>query len=371
MATAKSETSTSARLTSIDALRGFDMVWIMGADALGRAIAKASGDPQALKLAEQLEHVAWEGFRFYDLIFPLFLFLVGVVLPFSMAKYQGAGHSAWESHWRVARRTFALVLLGLIYNGLLQFNFAELRWVGVLQRIGICYGLAALAVLHLGARGLSAVTAILLVGYWALLRFATVSGFGGGDYSMEGNLASYVDRLILPGRTCCFPHGDNEGVLSTIPAVATALCGVLAGLWLKSSRSAGVKFGGLAVAGALTLGAGLVWGQSFPIIKNLWTSSFVMVTAGWSLLLLALFYGVIDGLGFKSWAFVFVVIGANAITIYVLGRIIPFSTIADFFVGGAMKYAGDANKIILWSAILILKWLLLLYLFRQRIFLRV
>jgi predicted acyltransferase len=361
------------RLLSIDALRGFDMFWIIGGDRLAEAIGKWWGTPAAAELADQFEHVEWEGFRFYDLIFPLFLFVVGAVLPFSLSKYRTGEHPKTAALGRVARRVVLLFVLGLIYSGLLQFQF-PMRMTGVLQRIAICYGSAAVIFLFSSARAQAILVAAILLGYWAVLTFVPAPETGkAADFAKETNLAGYLDRHYLPGKIyqSYYGYGDNEGLLSTIPAITTALLGVLAGQWLKTNRTGWVKAFGLIAAGAACLAAGTMWGQEFPVIKILWTSSYVLIAGGWSLVLLGLFYAIIDVLGLRSWSFFFVVIGANAITIYMLSRIVPFGRIADFFVGGAARIAGSFGPVILAAGTLALEWLLLLYLYRRQIFLRV
>jgi predicted acyltransferase len=370
------------RLLSIDALRGFDMFWIVGGDALLKALAHWGNWPVKDRIDDQLEHVEWAGFHFYDLIFPLFLFLVGVVLPFSLGKLQARGEPRWRIYWRIARRTVLLFALGLLYNHFLQldfyrpplgFDFSTVRIAGVLQRIAVCYGIAALVVVHTGPRTQAALTALVLLGYWALLALVAAPGSAAGDYSRYGNLAGYVDAHYLPGKIveAYYGYGDNEGLLSTIPAVGTTLLGALAGHWLRSDRSGARKVLGLAAAGGVCLLLGWVWGFWFPIIKNIWTSSFVLFAGGWSLLLLALFYGIIDVLRFRAWAFFFVVIGANAITIYLLPHVIDFGHAAHFFVGGVERHAGTFEPVVAALGVLAVEWLLLLYLYRKRLFLRV
>ena len=365
------------RLVSIDALRGFDMFWIIGGDDLARAIGKWWGTPMGERFADQFEHVAWEGFRFYDLIFPLFLFVVGVVLPFSLSKYQSGDHPRAHALGRIARRVVFLYLLGLIYSGLLQFNF-PMRMTGVLNRIAICYGIAAVIYLFTKTRSQVILVAAILLGYWALLAFVPAPETGkAGDFAKETNLAGYIDRHYLPGKIfeSYYGYGDNEGLLSTIPAVTTALLGVLAGTWLRTRHSGWVKAIALIAAGGVCLGVGTLWGGYFPIIKILWTSSYVLIAGGWSLILLGLFYLVIDVLRLRGWSFFFVVIGVNAITIYMLSRIIVFERIAPFFFGGVAKRLNEVSPssgpIVLAFGTLMLEWLLLLYLYRRRIFLRV
>ncbi len=369
----KPEQSHSERLTSIDALRGFDMFWIVGGDDVAKALAKWWDTPESLSLAEQFEHVAWEGFRFYDLIFPLFLFTVGVVFPFSLRKYQSGDQPKVGAFGRLARRVVLLFLLGLIYNNFLRFDFANLRVTGVLQRIAICYGIAAVIFLLTKARTQVILFVAILVGYWAILMYVPSPESTAGDLSMEKSLAGYLDRHFLPGKInkAYYGFGDNEGLLSTIPAVATALLGVLAGQWLLSSRGRWIKALGLAVAGMACLGLGMLWAREFPIIKILWTSTYVLIAGGWSLLLLALFYTIIDVLKFRAWAFFFVVIGVNAITIYIASRIIPFDDIARFFLGGVSRYSGSFGPVVVPIGVVAIEWLFLLHLYRNRIFLRV
>lgn len=361
----------NARVLSIDALRGFDMFWIIGGSSVARAVFQ-NDDPESWgsRFSEQFEHVAWEGFRFYDLIFPLFVFLVGCVLPYSLSKYAA---NPKQVYGRVIRRGILLVLFGFLVSGALQFDFANMRYAHVLQRIGIAYVFAAILYLHSSWRGQVAVAVGILLGYWALLAWVPTPGGIAGDYSMEGNLAGYLDRTYMPGIILekYYGFGDNEGFLSTIPAIATALLGLLAGTWLKSAVRPWRKVLGLASAGLLCLLVGNVWGLSFPVIKNLWTSSFVLVAGGWSLLLLAMFYAIVDVLGFHRLAFFWVVIGMNAITIYVGQRIVNFYDIAEFFFGGIGTLAGESSGLVLLVGILTLKWLLLFFLFRHRIFLRV
>jgi predicted acyltransferase len=366
---APNSTEENGRLLSLDALRGFDMFWIIGGDALATALLDRFPSPASSTLKLQFQHVYWEGFRFYDLIFPLFMFLVGCVIPFSLQKFTGQPSAAIA---RILRRTFFLVLLGLIIQGHLNIAPRQVRYCGVLQRIGICYGAAALLYLYLTPRKLVATIAAILLGYWALLAFVPAPGGIAGDYSKAGNLAGWIDRTYLPGIILkpYYGEGDNEGLLSTIPAVATPLIGCLAGIWLKSARSGLIKTLGLILAGLALLAGGTVWGQYFPIIKNIWTSSFVLVAAGWSLLLTATFYFLIDVLGLRRPAFFFIVIGMNAITIYVAPNFIDFHHLTSLFLSGAARLSGEWRGVMMTTGVLAAKWLFLLWLYRTRTFLR-
>jgi predicted acyltransferase len=377
--------SATERLVSIDALRGFDMFWIVGGEDLAKALGNWFGEPTKSFVREQLTHADWEGFRFYDLIFPLFLFLVGVVLPFSLGKIRDQGATGAGVYWRVLRRAALLFFLGLVYYGFLQFRPPDQqRFVGVLQRIAVCYLVAALIYLHTRVRTQVLILLAILVGYWALLAFVAPPDSFAGDYRKEHNLSGWVDRHYLPGKIFkgYYEYGDNEGLLSTIPAVGTALLGVLAGQCLRSQRSKGIKLLALMAAGGICLGLGYVWSWQlparyhFPIIKNIWTSSFVLWAGGWSFLLLALFYAIIDVLKLRGWSFFFVVIGMNAITIYMAEKILSFSTLSQFFLGGIAKLCGDrfgapVHQVVLTAGAVALAWLLCYHLYRQKMFLRV
>ncbi len=369
----------SQRLVSLDALRGFDMFWIVGGDRFFRALMKWGDWSFSPVVIEQLDHVTWEGFRFYDMIFPLFIFMAGVAMPFSLGKQRERGVPLSTLYGRVFRRMVFLFALGLMCNGILQWN-PPIRVMGVLQRIALSTGLAGFIYLLIRVRGQIAVTAAILLGYWAFLALVPVPGGSAGDYTMNGNWSAYLDRVVLrDGLTfngvsyskLYYGQGDNEGLLSTIPAIATALLGVLAGEWLRSCPTNSRRVIGLYGAGLACIGVGIGWGQFFPIIKILWTSSYVLVAGGCSMLLLATFYMIIDVWGFKRWAFPFVVIGLNSITIYVVPRFIDFTKLSTYFFGGIVKHSGDLGPVLAVFFFLLCEWLFLYYLYRKQIFLRV
>lgn len=363
--------SVSGRVASIDALRGFDMIWIVGGAALIHALHQAIPGPTTALLSHEFEHVPWQGFHFYDLIFPLFIFVMGLVLPFSLSRYQREGADRKNLYKRVIRRTLLLFFLGLIYNGLLNFNWHDLRIPGVLQRIALCYFFAALIMTKTRLKGQITITGLILVGYFAVMKLVPVPGIGAGVITPAGNLAGYIDRHFLPRPFCCYPYGDNEGILSTIPAVSTAMIGALTGQWLKSQYTPVRKVSGLFLGGVIALAAGLVWGHWFPIIKNVWTSSYVLYAAGWSLLLLGLFYLIMDVWGYRRWAFFFQVVGMNAITIYVLHNLFNFRLIASIFVHGFIYHFGAWTPFAWDLSAVAVEWVLLWHLYRQKIFLRV
>jgi len=360
----------AGRVYSIDALRGFDMFWIIGGGALFASLGKAFPHPVTEWIQVQLEHVTWRGFHFEDLIFPLFLFIMGAVLPFALSRRLELGQSRLNLFLHILRRTVLLILLGLMYNGLLNLEFSQMRWAGVLQRIGLCYFFTTLLVLFTRWRAQVIILLVILLGYWAAVMLIPVPGYGPGVITMEGCLPSYIDQLLLPGKLY-YGYGDNEGLLSTLPAIATSLLGVLAGHWLRAPRSGNQKSVGLFLAGLLCLIIGYFWGIWFAVIKIIWTSSYVLVSAGWSLLLLAAFYWLIDVKGFRRWAFFFKVIGLNAITIYFLQRVVDFGSIGEFFFSGLYSHAGVFAPVVLAAGHLAVIWLFLCFLYRYKIFLKV
>ena len=304
------------RLLSLDAVRGFDMFWLIGGESIAEAAAKLTGWGWLVWFSGQLHHPEWHGFALYDLIFPLFLFIAGVAMPFSFEKRLAHGDSKARLYGHVIQRGLLLVLLGMIYNGLLNFDWANMRYPSVLGRIGLAYLFAGLIVLNTRTRGQLLWIAGLLVGYWAALKFIPVPGYGAGDLAPGHTLTDFIDRSLIPGRLY---RGDRdpEGLFGTIPAIATALAGAVTGQLLKSDRRSGYfKTAVMAIAGVVCLGVAALWNLDFPINKNLWSSSFVLHCAGLSLLLLALFYLVIDVWRFRAWTLFFVVIGSNSILAY-------------------------------------------------------
>ena len=368
--------NSSNRILSIDALRGFDMFWIIGGSELAIALLALSSAPWAQRLSSEFIHSRWNGFTFYDLVFPLFLFIVGLVIPFSLARFKnGADIDLKHAYPRIILRTIIIFSLGLCMNGLLDFNFAAMRWPGVLQRIAVCYLLSAILTLHipsrLQSRVLGVIVFMILAGYWTILKFVPVPGVDAVEYlSREGNLAGYIDRLLIPGRLY-YEFGDNEGILSTIPALATTLLGVLAGVTLKSSKSQIYKILWMLICGCIFLIAGILWSFLFPLNKILWTSSFVLVSGGCSLLLLCLFYWLIDYRGYKKWAFPFIVIGMNAITIYIIQGLFDFGILVNIVIHGFAGYLGSIKEIFFLICLIFVKWFFLYFLYKKKVFLKI
>jgi predicted acyltransferase len=364
---------TRQRLYSLDALRGFDMFWIMGAEEIFHGLAKATGSPFWAAISNQFTHPDWNGFHFYDLIFPLFLFIAGVATPYSVGREMQNGKSKKQVLLRVIRRGLILVLLGIIYNNGLQLRpLADIRFGSVLGRIGLAYMFANIIYIYSKHSAQVIWFCSLLIGYWLLLKFTSAPGFPMGDLSMEGNFASYLDRSILPGKLYLGIH-DPEGLVSTIPAIGTGLLGILTGSYIRNSKVSGqTKALRMALAGIFFVGLAWLWNLDFPINKNLWSSSFVLNVGGISLLLLALFYYIIDVLGYVRWSFFFRIIGMNSILIYMSGRFINWEYSTNGFFKWLGQLIGDPyNAIAMAICFVMVKWAFLYFMYRKKVFLRV
>lgn len=365
------ETKTG-RLISLDALRGFDMFWITGGQLLFYSLKDYTGWSWMAAIAPQFDHVEWNGFHFFDLIFPLFLFLSGVAMPFSLIRQLEKGVPKKKIYLKVSQRVALLILLGIFYNGLGDWNFSHIRFASVLAQIGIAYFFAALIFLNTNWKQQIYWIAGILAGYWAIQTLIPVPGFGAGVLTNEGSINAFFDRMFLPGQLY-LGVSDPEGWLVKIPAVATALLGVLTGTFLKNETISGYKkvFYMSAAAVALLV-VSLIWDLVLPINKNLWTSSFVFHTAGWSLLLLSIFYLIIDVLKFVKWSFFFVVIGMNSITIYLGSELIDYSKPVEKIFGGFIQFFDKGFQPVLGICFVILfQWLLFYFLYKKKIFLKV
>jgi predicted acyltransferase len=324
--------------------------------------------------SRQLSHSDWVGFTFYDLIQPLFLFITGITLPLSVGRRLARGQTRWEIFRRLSIRMVLLVILGhLDKNGPVSFDFANLRFTSVLGRIGVA-GLVA-GVIMMFARPRAQILWVIgiLGAYWALLTFVPAPGQPAPSYEQGINIVDYLDLHIMPGKLKSGNH-DANGWFSTPPVVATVLLGALAGAWLLSAGSVSRKVLGLLAAGLVLLALGWLWGLQFPIIKHIWTSSYVLYTAGWSCLLLGLFYGVVDGLHWRRWGFPFLLIGINPLVIYLLINtgLVNFPYIAKFFFGFAYSHT-SASMAPVWQelATMAIQFAFLYWLYRRKLFWRV
>jgi predicted acyltransferase len=365
----------SKRLYSLDALRGFDMFWIMGGEGIFISLAAITGWPVFKWCAGQLDHVPWHGFVFYDMIFPLFLFIAGISFPFSLAKRIQNNDSRSSIYKHVIFRGLLLVLLGIVYNNGVSFDFGEMRYGSVLGRIGLAWMFAAIIFMNTKTRTRLIWFTGLLIFYYLLLLIFPAHDLGSTDrFSQEGNLASFLDRHLLPGKLYRGNH-DPEGILSTMPAISTALLGMFTGEFLQSDylKNNPIQRVIYMVTAAVALMiVGKLWNLIFPINKNLWSSSFVCWVGGLSLLLFAVFYLIIDVWNLTKWAFFFVVIGMNPITIYLVKRIINFRSASRFFFGGFADLLPEAwGPFVDAVGVTAIGWVFLYILYKKKIFLKV
>jgi predicted acyltransferase len=419
--------SASQRLMSVDALRGFDMFWIIGADSLVYALNRMSQTKPTTLLADQLEHAEWRGFHFYDLIFPLFIFIVGVSLVFSLTKtIERSGRA--EALKRVFRRGFLLFVIGIFYSGGFTSAWPDMRLMGVLNRIALAYFFAGLLFCFFKPRALAVICVGLLAGYWALMTcvpirdiqltksnlahlaeqagdartaalfreernpsavkdspawvaaekmFYATTNRVTGKFDAGLNLSDHIDFKYLPGRKYQV-FSDPEGYLSTIPSVVTCLLGVFAGLLLRDPKVADKrKVTFLICFGLASAAIGWLWNLEFPVIKKIWTSSYVLVAGGYSAILLGVFYLIVDVWQTRAWCQPFVWMGMNSITIYLASNILGgFRRLAVRFAGGDVKVFFDdhlakgAGDMVISIVGLLLSFWLVHFLYKRKIFLR-
>ena len=394
----------TGRLHSLDALRGFDMWWIVCGEGIFHGLAGAVKDKYGLVqstvdwqirgeapmniverslvgMSNQLHHTVWNGFTFYDLIFPLFIFIAGVSMPYSMGKQlerSGIDRSAARSKIlrSLLKRTILLILLGCMVNGALRFNgYEQTRFASVLGRIALgCFG-AALIYLYVPSGKIMYWITGILIGYWALLYLVPVPGYGAGVITPEGNITAWFDRHFLPGKLHRKVY-DPEGLLSTIPAVASALLGVLCGQYIRTSAQKGfstIQAMNLFGFGVALLLAGWAWNFVFPVNKILWSSSYVLVAGGWSMMALAIFYFIIDVKGYRNWSRPLVWIGTNSILIYVAAHgLVNFESSSQFLFGGLISLTPAAwHSALLWTGVGLIQLAGLYILYRNRLFWKV
>ncbi|ABK49335.1 conserved hypothetical protein [Shewanella sp. ANA-3] len=367
------------RLMSLDALRGFDMFWILGGEALFGALLMLTGWAGWQWGDTQMHHSEWNGFRFYDLIFPLFIFLSGVALGLSPKRLDKLPMQERMPVYRHGiKRLFLLLLLGILYNhgwgtGA-PADPEKVRYASVLGRIAFAWFFAALLVWHTSLRTQVLVALGILVAYGAVQLWLPFPGGQAGVLSPTESINAYVDSLLLPGVSYQGRTPDPEGVLSTLPAVVNALAGVFVGHFIVKSHPKGewAKVGLLSVAGGVCLALGWLLGGVIPVNKELWTSSFVLVTSGWSMLLLALFYALVDVLKWQKLAFIFVVIGTNAIIIYLASSLVDWKYIAQSVFGGVIAVLPEnAQPLGAVIGLLTVQWLVLYWMYRRNIFVRI
>jgi predicted acyltransferase len=365
--------NTNERLISIDALRGFAMFMILAYDIGGAPVLqtffKLWGENFNNAASAQLEYHFTEGLRFSFVAMPMFLFVVGLVIPLSLNK-RLLQKNKKNIHLHIIRRALILFLLGLIAGGhLLSLKFAEMPlYNNVLEYIGIGYLVCAILVLHTTVRLQYIITMALLLLYWALFLFVRVPGWNGPIYNGEMNLAIYIDNIVLGP----FHHPGSWQVLATVNYISNMLLGVLMGHLIFSSRKKEEKVKLLFICGLIMLISGYFWGFVFPVIRSLWTSSFVLMTCGISTILLAFFYLITDVMGYSKWSFFFVVFGVNSIAIYMMAHLFDFSLIGNIFVGGLSSlFTPNVQDFIQAVAAMAVMWLIMYWMYRKETFIKI
>jgi predicted acyltransferase len=355
------------RLLSLDVFRGFTVA----------AMVLVNNPGTWRAVYGPLRHADWHGWTPTDLIFPFFLFIVGVAIPLTLGPRLGAGEARGRLMLRICRRAVIIFALGLTLHAVANFDLATIRIPGVLQRIAVCYLVAALLFVTTSWRVQAGLAGAALIAYWAALTLIPVAGFGAGDLGKEGNLAAWLDRALLG------PHlwrvarvYDPEGVLSTVPAVATTLFGMLTGQWIRGVRPPGVTARGLALAGIAGLGIGLVWDRWFPINKALWSSSYAVFTAGAALAVLAASYWLIEIKRSRWWTRPFVILGVNALAVFFLSTLLSLLLVRVHIPGGDGRlrplqsvlfetlfapWAPAAAASLAWALVNVLLWLLVMW----------
>ena len=361
------------RLLSIDALRGFDMLLISGGGTFLVLLENKTGLAWVDWIADQLKHPTWNGFTFYDFIFPLFLFIAGVSMAFSLNKGIEMGLSKAELYKKAFWRMLILVILGIIDKNqpVTFFEPSQIRVASVLGRIGLAGFFASLLYLNFSRLHRIFWVAGILLLYYAALFLIPVPGYGAGNLTMEGNLVGWIDRNFLPGRLLQKIYDEN-GLITQLPALCLTVMGSIAGDILRSDRKESKKLQILLLAGIAGIGIGLFWGLHFPINKHLWSSSFILLTAGMAFLILSLFYYVIDVLKFQSWTFFFQVIGMNSLTIYLAYHFIDFEhTSHALFAGLYAPVPEQFHDALEALGALVLVWSMMYFLYRKKIFIKI
>jgi predicted acyltransferase len=365
----------SQRLTSLDVFRGITISGMILVNMVG--VADKAYPP--------LLHADWNGCTPTDLVFPFFLFIIGVAMAFSFSKYKEGNKPTPAVYWRIIRRSLILFALGLFLNGFWNYDWSSIRIMGVLQRISLTYLIASLIVLNVPRKGQWAIAAFLLIGYWLAMSLIPVPGYGMGNLTREGNFGAYLDRLIIG--TAHLYKGDNfngmgdpEGLFSTLPAVASVLFGYVTGEWLRKQPIKSSTSMDLVLVALSCLVIGQVWDFWFPINKKLWTSSYVVFTAGWALLLLAACFELIEVRQRQRWGKAFEIMGVNAIFVFV-ASVVMIKLLVKTHIGTGenapttytwvynhifLPWTGARSGSLLFALVTVLFWWGVLYLMYQR-----
>ena len=370
------------RLESLDALRGFDMLCLVAVSDLMESLSRGVDKPWMEPVMQCFRHKPWEGFSPWDLVMPLFMFMAGVAIPYSMEKYrQEAGRSS--VYWRLARRIVLLWVFGMMVQGnLLALDPQHIYlFTNTLQAIAVGYLFSVLLFLHTSWKTQMGVAAVLLLTFWAAMEFIRFGTFGGGDYTPHGNLCEGIDMAVLgrfrdtaeviDGQVVVKASYTYTWILSSINFIVTVLSGMLAGELLKSKKDERRKAALLFIAGIAMVALGWIWNEWHPVIKHIWTSSMVLVSSGYCFLLMALFYFWIDCRGHNRHLTLLKVYGMNSITAYVVSHVVSFSSISRSLFFGLKQYVGDYYDFLIQFGNVAILFLILYIMYRNRIFLRV
>jgi predicted acyltransferase len=357
------------RLASVDALRGFDMFWIMGGAEAILALIALFISPVPEAIARQFDHVEWEGFVAWDLIMPLFLFVSGAALPFSMSKWHSGKGGRRGFYLRLARRIALLWILGMAIQGnLFDWDLDKLKlYSNTLQAIAAGYLVSTIFLLTMSIRAQIIATAALLLGFWGIMMLVPIPGQGAGHLEPLTNFAHYFEGVVFGRFRDTWTY---TWALSSMGFAATVMQGVFAGHVLRTMWSDRKKTLVLLALAIGSLAAGWIWGLWFPIIKHIWTSSMVLWSGGWCYLLLVAFFWVIDVKGYRKWAFPLVVVGMNAIAVYVATHLFDFRAMSDVFVGNLEQHSPSVAEFLGAFGALLIPWLILYYMYRKNTFIR-
>jgi len=362
----------SGRLASLDALRGFDMLMISGGGAFLSLMGGKTDFSFVDAVAAQFHHPEWHGFTFYDFIFPLFLFMAGTSLSFSLRSGLAKGISKVELTRKVFKRMLILLFFGLLDKNAPMdiFDPAHIRYGTVLGRIGIATFIVALLYMNLQWKQLLYLALAVLIAYFAILKLIPAPGFAAGDLTFEGNLVGWLDRTFMLGRLKQTTY-DELAFSTQLSATCLTIFGCLAGDLLQKSNTAYQKLSQLSLMGVIGIAVGLLWAVVFPINKHLWSSSFILLTAGMSFLMVVLFYWIIDVMQFTRWAFFLKVIGMNSLVIYLACRFVDFSESSRLLFAGLYGHLDEKwHEVFNALGGLILVWLVLYVLYRHKIFVK-
>lgn len=358
------------RVISVDALRGFDMFWIIGGKKIFKGLDNAVDNSITNFIFAQLDHAEWLGFTFYDIIMPLFLYLVGISMVYSFRKRLSSDSNKSNLWKHVFTRIFWLWILGMMVQGkLFTYDLNEIKlYSNTLQAIAAGYLISAILILNFSVSKQIIATLGLMLVYWAIMVFASIPGLGSGFYMPQVNYALYFDKIVLGS----FQDGTNyTWLISSLNFGATTMLGVFTAYLLQSDNKPLIKFYYIIIGGVSFLVLGEVWGLIHPSIKHIWTSSFVLFSGGVCVLLLAVFYFFIDVLQYRKWTYFLIIIGSNAIFAYVSANIFDYRLIAKVFVGGLEKYTGDWYSFILALGGFCVLFMILRYMHKHKIFLKI